>query len=63
MSIWLEILLKFLPLILEFIKNLLEKKKTLSVVDTKRLNYVLWYMDEVGKAAVKVGASKGGVQP
>lgn len=63
MSIWISLLLAFLPKILEWILSLIRDNKQLTGRQLDKVNHVVWYTHQISEAAPKVGCAAGGVKP
>ena len=63
MSIWISILLAFLPKILEWILSLIKDNKKLSGKQLEKMNQVTFYAAQIAELAPKAGCTVGGVPP
>lgn len=63
MSIWITLLLAFLPKILEWILSLLKGGKQIPANQLKRMNNLTYYATQIADAAPKAGCAVGGVPP
>ena len=63
MTIWIQILLAVLPALIKFLVELFDKKEKLSIMQQKKLNWILHRCKELETAAVYVGCVRGGWQP